>query len=124
MIYKIQVDGIPDGPNKIGQMHWAKKNTHKREWTEKVGWLARSVNRPKVPFEKAHIHFKINFGNNQRHDPDNANFAVSKPSLDALVGVFIQDDSIDNIELSYEYTREKPRGFEITITEIKENNNE
>ena len=117
MIYKIWVDGIPKGPNFMGRKHWSIQSAHKKEWQEKIGWLAK-VKKPKQPFQKARIHFAIKTGDTRKRDPDNLNWAITKPSLDALKGIFIEDDSLDNVELSYEYSQEKPKGFEIQIEEI------
>lgn len=117
--YTIQVGGLPKSPNQIGRAHWAIQANEKREWKEKIGWLAK-VNHPSKPFEKAYIHFVISTGDNRRHDPDNLAWSVTKVSLDALKGIFITDDSIDNVTLSYEFNRKKPRSFLIEIAEVIE----
>ena len=115
--YIIQIGGLPKSPNQIGRSHWAIQAKEKREWQDKIGWLAK-VKRPSKPFNKAHVHFTISTGDNRRHDPDNLNWAVTKPSLDALKGIFLVDDSIDNVTLSYDYNRDKPRSFTIEIIRL------
>lgn len=115
--YIIQVGGLPKSPNQIGRAFWAIQAKEKKEWGEKIGWLAK-VNRPRVPFEKAHVHFTISTGDHRRHDPDNLAWSVTKVSLDALKGTFLVDDSIDHVTLSYDYNRKKPRSFLIEITEV------
>lgn len=111
---KIRVEGLPPSPNAIGRKHWAVQASHKREWTERVGWLAKT-NRPLKPLRHARIHFCISVGSNRRVDPDNLLTSVCKPSLDGLKGVWIVDDSIDNVTLSFEFNRDKPKGFTITM---------
>ncbi len=114
----IRVKGLPALPNKIGRAHWAVQAKNKKEWTERVGWLAK-VNKPQKPYKHAKIHFHICVASNRRIDPDGLIYAVCKPSLDGLVGVIIEDDTIDNIELSFSFSREGAKGFEIYITEWK-----
>jgi len=111
------LEGLPPSPNKIGRSHWAVQAKIKKEWQEKVGWIAKSKH-PARPFQKAHIAFLITTGDKRRHDPDNLNWAVTKPTLDGLKGIVIEDDSIDNITLEYSYKREGERGFTVEITEV------
>lgn len=85
MKYHIRVEGLPESPNKIGRAHWAVQAKHKKEWSEKVGWLAKT-NKPSKPLTSARIHFCISTGDKRRHDPDNLAYAVTKPSLDGLKG--------------------------------------
>lgn len=108
------VEGLPKSPNQIGRSHWAIQARHKQEWHNTIGWLAKAAYNGK-PLEKAHITFKIHVGDNRRHDPDNLAWAVSKPTLDAIKGIILVDDSIDNVTLSYEYYRDKPRRFEVLV---------
>lgn len=114
MSLHIRVKGLPKSPNQIGRSHWAVQAKEKKEWQEKVGWLVKAKYKGK-PASKANIHFLICTGDKRRHDPDNLNWSVTKPTLDALKGVVIEDDSIDNVSLSYEYSRVGERGFDITI---------
>lgn len=113
---EIRVEGLPPSPNATTRKHWTVQSKVKREWGEKVGWLAKAV-RPPKPYKYADIHYIISVGDNRRHDPDNLAFSVAKVANDALVGIILEDDSIDNIELSFEFNREKPRGFTIQISE-------
>jgi hypothetical protein len=117
MVIKFELKGLPPSPNKIGRSHWAIQAKIKREWQDKVGWLVKA-NRPSKPFQRAHIAFVITTGDKRRHDPDNLNWAVTKPTLDGLKGIVIEDDSIDNITLEYTYKREGERGFSVKITEV------
>lgn len=110
------VDGLPKSPNQTSHSHWAVQAKEKREWTEMIGWLAKSVKTKDCPYEKAHILYKIYVGDNRRHDPDNLAFSVSKVANDALVGIIIEDDSIDNVTLEYEFYRDKPRRFEVFVS--------
>lgn len=116
---RIRVDGLPPSPNATTRKHWAYQAKLKRDWGEKIGWLAKAQ-RPKKPYKYADIHYTISVGDNRRHDPDNLAFSVCKVANDALVGIIIEDDSIDNITLSFEFNREKPRGFTIQISERQE----
>lgn len=113
---KIEVEGLPELPNRIGRSHWAVQAKNKKEWTTKVGWLAKAHKQNPL-LKQADIHFHICVGSKRRIDPDGLIYAVCKPSLDGLVGVIIEDDTIDNIELSFSFSREKPRGFTIQISE-------
>lgn len=117
---KLIIQGLPPLPNATNSMHWTKKAKLKRDWGQAVTNEIFADMLPLQPYKKAKIHYTIHFGRQGRVDPDNLAFCVTKPSLDALVqaGV-LEDDSIDHVTLSYEYTREKPRRFEITITEDK-----
>lgn len=117
---KLIIQGLPPSLNALNSMHYHAKAKYKREWGQKVTDEIFSDMLPLQPYSKALIKFKIFFGDQRRHDPDNINAAVSKPALDALVTAgILEDDSIDNITLAYEYSREKPRRFEITIEEEK-----
>lgn len=72
--------------------------------------------RPVTPLAKAHLHFHVSVGDKRAHDADNI-IASMKPVQDALKGLIIEDDSIDSIEVSYSFDRERPRQFTITVTE-------
>lgn len=109
------VEGLPKSPNATMREHWAVKAKAKREWQEKIGWLAKSVREEIHPLKKARVVFRIYTGDNRRHDPDNLAWAVTKPSLDAIKGILIEDDSIDNVKLEYVYFRDKPRGFDVMV---------
>ena len=89
----------------------------KSEWTQKVAWLAKATRAPMFA-GKVHIHFQISIGSNRGWDPDNLNWAVTKPTLDGLKGIIMPDDTIDHVELSYSYDRTKPAGFQITVQEL------
>lgn len=117
MATKFFVEGLPKSPNAIGRSHWAVQAKHKKEWAEKIGWLAKSAYKGK-PLEKATIAFHISTGDNRRHDPDNLAWSVSKVTLDAIKDIIITDDSIDNVCLSYTYSRDKPRGFLVEVLDI------
>lgn len=110
------IDGLPKSPNATSHAHWTVKSKEKREWTELVGWTAKSVKTKYCPYDKAHILFRIYVGDNRRHDPDNLMWAVSKPTLDGIQDILIEDDSIDNVTLEYEFYRDKPRRFEVFVS--------
>jgi len=117
---KLIIQGLPPSLNALNSMHYHAKAKYKREWGQKVTDEIFADMLPKKPYSKALVKFKIFFGDQRRHDPDNAAISVSKPALDALVTAgILEDDSIDNVTLTYEFSREKPRRFEITITEDK-----
>lgn len=97
------------------RQHWAVKAKEKKEWLDTIGWLAKSVKTSEHPLDRATVSFAIYTGDNRRHDPDNLAWAVSKPTLDAIRGILITDDSIDNVILRYEYHRGKPRRFVVTV---------
>jgi len=111
---KIVVSGLPKSPNQIGRSHWALQAEEKREWAKKIAWLAKAAYKGE-PYSRAHVVFRIYVGDNRRHDPDNLAWAVTKPTLDALKGIILVDDSIDNVTLEYEYLRDKPRRFEVEV---------
>ena len=113
---KISVAGLPKSPNQIGRSHWAVQAKEKREWGEKIAWLAKAEYKGK-PMQKAHIVFRVYVGTNRRMDPDNLAWSVTKPTLDAFKGIVLVDDSIDNVSLEYEYLRDKPRRFEVEVYE-------
>lgn len=122
IIVKISIDGgLPRLPNSIKTVR--DKMANKREWRDMVANAAKLVKYKenlKGLYDHANVHFKIRVGEPvkkpRRYDPDNLAWAVSKPALDGLVGVLLEDDSIDHVTLSYEYCRVNPRGFDITIT--------
>lgn len=113
------VEGIPPSPNRTKGQHWTKLERIKKEWMQRVTYIAqeaKAIENLRGLYETAQVDFHISFGDNRRHDPDNAMWAVAKPTLDALTGVLLEDDSIDNIKLGFSFGREKPRGFRVTIT--------
>lgn len=113
------VPGIPPLPNTTKGAHWSRLSKSKKEWTELVRGLAmeaKQKDKLKGLYDHAEIHFHISVGSNRRIDPDGLNWSVTKPSLDGLQGVFISDDDIDSVTLSYSYDRTAPKRFEITLT--------
>ena len=114
---KIVVNGLPKSPNQVGRSHWAVQAKEKKEWAEKIAWLARSAYKG-MPMQSAHVSFDIYVGDNRRHDPDNLAWSVTKPTLDALKGIVLVDDSIDNVTLEYKYSRSGPRRFEVRVKEV------
>lgn len=116
---EFEVEGMPPSPNLTVRWHWTKKAKSKKEWTEVVAILAAQAKQQaqlKGLYDHCKVHFHISTGDNRRHDPDNLNWAVTKPSLDGLQGVLIKDDNIEAVELSYSYDRTKPRRFKITLS--------
>jgi hypothetical protein len=114
----IKIDGLPPSPNAIHSVR--QKMAVKKEWRDMAFWLAKEIalKRRMKPFEHALVHFHISTGDNRTHDADNLNWAVTKPTLDGIKGVLIVDDSIDHVDLSYSYDREKPRGFKVTVVQM------
>jgi hypothetical protein len=113
------IEGLPPSPNQTKGLHWSKLEKTKKEWMQRVRFEAKRVKAEehlKGLYDTADIHFHISFGDNRRHDPDNAIWSCCKPTLDALTGVLLEDDSIDHIKLSFTFDREKPKGFKVTIT--------
>ena len=112
-------EGLPPSPNQTKGAHWSKLHSTKQEWQQLVGYAALAHRRTiGSPWAKAQVHYTINVGDNRRHDPDNLLASVCKPTLDGMTGIIIADDSIDNIELSFTFTRDKPRGFTIRVTKV------
>ena len=111
---KLEIEGLPKSPNQIGRSHWAIQAKEKKVWADLIGWTAKAAYKGE-PLQKAHIVSRIYVGDNRRHDPDSLAWAVTKPTLDALKGIILVDDSIDNVTLEYEYSREKPRRFQVEI---------
>jgi hypothetical protein len=113
-----RIDGLPPSPNETKGLHWTKLEKIKKEWMGYVGtaaMVAKSENHLRGLYDFADVHFHISVGDDRRHDPDNLNWSISKPALDAMVGVLLVDDSIDHVRLHYSYDREKPRGFQVTL---------
>jgi hypothetical protein len=113
-----KVGGLPPLPNARSKAHWSIDHGIKKEWTKTVNTLAKAKYRQESLrgiYDKAHVHYHISVGTTNRIDSDNLNWAVSKPSNDGLVGVFIPDDNIDVLTNSFSYDREAA-GFVITIT--------
>lgn len=83
-----------------------------------MAWfLAKASKGPLL--QRAHLHYTISVGDNRVHDDDNI-VASLKPVRDGLKGVLIVDDSIDHITVSYEFNRQKPRGFTIRIEPLEQ----
>lgn len=114
----LRLDDLPPSPNAIHTVHdkMAVK-TYWRDYAAKSALVAKVQARLRAPYQKAAIHFHISVGDRRRHDPDNLAWAVTKPTLDGIKGFLIEDDSIDNVTLTYTYDREKPRGFTVQVTE-------
>lgn len=113
-----EVLGMPPSPNQTLRWHWARKAKLKKEWTETVAaaaLVAKQQAQLKGLYDHCTIHFHISVGDNRRHDPDNLNWAVTKPALDGLQGILIADDNIESVTLTYSYDRKKPRGFSMTL---------
>ena len=111
--------GLPPSPNATQGQHWSKLRKIKQEWQETVGITAlayKAQQRLRGTMDTAHIHFDIQVGDNRTRDPDNLQWAVTKPALDGLKKVLITDDDIDHISLSYTFSRAKPAQFTITLT--------
>lgn len=108
------VEGLPPGPNV--KRHHMKVYQDNQDWGNIVR-LSAYNQRPATPYPKAHIHYHIAVGDNRAHDADNL-ISSLKPCQDALKGLVIADDSIDDIEVSYSFSRDKPRGFRIQVTPI------
>lgn len=113
------VEGLPVSPNQTKGLHWSKLEKVKKEWMQKVRFAAleaKASEHLKGLYESATVDFHISVGDNRRRDSDNLIWAVCKPSLDALTGVLIEDDNIDQIKLSFSFDRLKPRGFRVRIS--------
>lgn len=111
--------GLPPSPNQTKGSHWSRLHKIKQDWQELVGYAALARRRDIGPlWDKAHIHYTISVGDNRRHDPDNLMASVLKPAQDGLVGTIITDDDIDTVQLSFEFNRNKPKGFTIRITKL------
>lgn len=117
---KLIIQGLPPSPQAKQNGNWRGKANVKKLWGEKTNEAIKQITIPPKPYQKALVHYKLCFGDLKRRDPDNFSYAVTKPSLDSLVraGILV-DDSTDNVTLTYEFSREKPKRFEITITEEK-----
>lgn len=82
-----------------------------------MSWfLAKASKGPLL--QRAHLHYTISVGDNRTHDGDNL-ISSMKNCQDGLKGVLIVDDSIDHITVSYEFNRQKPRGFTIRIEPLE-----
>lgn len=120
----LHVPGLPPSPNATTGRHWSSGYKDKQFWQNEVAKaavVAKVQQRHKIkeaPFKKAFIHFAICFSDRRVHDPDNINWAVTKPALDGIKSILIEDDSVDAVQLSYEYDREYPRGFYIWVTPL------
>ncbi len=113
-ILEIWLDGLPPNANKTRGNHWSQTYKEQQEWQRTTWFLAKQAYRGK-PLDRAHLHFFISVGDKRVHDPDNI-IGSLKPVIDGLKGVAIVDDSIDNIEVTFTFNREKPRGIRLVIT--------
>ena len=119
MIFKIP--GRLPGLNEIieaAKSHYAKYSTEKKEYTEKVAWLAKQARLPK--FEKAYLVITW-FEPDRRRDPDNI-MAGQKFILDGLVAAgAIPNDSqkyIQGIVHRFRVDKRNPR-VEVEIVDIE-----
>lgn len=114
---RLRFEGLPPSPNATTGKHWAELYKIKKEWQDRVGWEAKAaaLHYRLKPFVIATVHFHISTGDKRRHDPDNLAWSVTKVALDGLKGILLEDDSIDNITLTYTFDRAKPRGFVIEV---------
>lgn len=116
---EFEVDGLPPSPNRTHGLHWTKLRKIKETWVAAVQASAiEAKQREQLQglYDQCQIHFQISVGDNRRRDPDNLNWAVTKPTLDALKGILLTDDNIDCVTLSYGYDRSKPQRFRVTLT--------
>ncbi len=113
-ILEIWLDGLPSNPNVQRGKHWSALYKEQQEWKRTTWLLARSAYRGK-PLERAHLHYFIQVGDQRAHDPDNL-IASLKPVQDGLKGVILVDDNIDCIEVTYTFSRDKPRGIRLVVT--------
>lgn len=116
---EFEVSGLPPSPNETMRWHWARKAKLKKEWSQTVADAASAAKQEaqlKGLYDKCTVHFHISVGDNRRHDPDNLNWAVTKPALDGLQNVLIADDTIEAVTLSYSYDRTKPRRFKVILS--------
>jgi hypothetical protein len=114
VLLEVWLDGLPSNPNVTRGAHWSKLYSEQQEWKRTAWLLARSAYHGK-PLDRAHVHYFIFVGDQRAHDADNL-IASLKPVQDGLKGVVLLDDSIDNIEVTYTFSREKPRGVRIVVT--------
>jgi hypothetical protein len=125
------IPGLPPSPNQTKGLHWSKLEKTKKEWMQRVRIEAQRVKKEEYlqgVYDFANVDFCISVGDNRRHDPDNLLFSTAKLTLDSLTptrdkktgivtpGIFLADDSIDHVKLSFSFNRDKPRGFLVTIT--------
>lgn len=113
------IEGLPPSPNQTKGLHWSKLEKIKKEWMQAVQVAAiytKQKESLRGLYDTADIHITISLGDNRRRDPDNLIWAVCKPTLDALTGIFLKDDDIDHITLSFAFNREKPKGFKVALT--------
>lgn len=114
-----EIDGLPPSPNETKGLHWSKLEKIKKEWVKIVGsaaLVAKHQNHLKGEYSQCRIMFEISVGDRRAHDPDNLMWSVTKPTLDALQGILIENDTIDHVELSYIFRRDPPRRFRVTLT--------
>ena len=106
--------------NRWNNLHWAERNRIKGDWAHEVGWIAKSKHN-KMPFKHATITITCYFRTKHKRDPDNFLGVVGKVCLDPLIGIIIEDDNseaIDLMPLVFEYSKTKPR-VEIEIEETR-----
>lgn len=105
----ISVKGIPPSLNDVvGKESGWKYRDAKKEWTDAVCWLGKSV-APSEPFKKASVTITYFFPTRARHDADNY---CGKFLLDGLTKAgIIADDDMKHITLTIkgEYDKRNPR---------------
>lgn len=82
-----------------------------------MAWILAKNAYKGAPLEHAHLHYHISVGDKRVHDADNIEASL-KALQDGLKGVVIVDDSIDQIQRTFTYDRERPRGIKLTITAL------
>lgn len=113
---RVWLDGLPPNPNKTRGLHWSKLYKEAQDWKNTAYLLCKSIYHG-APLERAHLHYHVLVGDNRRRDADNI-VASLKPVQDGIREAMLVDDDIDHIQVTYTFSRESPRGVEITITEL------
>lgn len=83
-------DGKPRPWTLNDRPHWSKRRDMVQEILRDVGWRVRQQRIPRLPHVTVQLHYAP--GDNVRRDADNL-VATSKPAVDAIVGLVVQDDT-------------------------------
>lgn len=116
MLRIVYPDLPPKEFNPNSRAHWTAKHWASRLAMVDIHALLLEQGWSSGPLERAVVRFKYGLPDKRRRDLDNM-IAASKPLLDALVGVVIQDDRMGSVTLEHSWFQ-SPRNPQ-TIIEVE-----
>jgi hypothetical protein len=114
---KFTLYNLPESLNDWQNLHWMEKGSRSKKIQRDIYYISYNQ-RPKKPYERAHVKITIYFPTNRERDVLNY---PCKPEIDGLVKAkIIKDDNIKIIgkpEINLDYDPINPR-TEYEITEV------